>query len=76
MPVIVKFKNQLAWVEDYKWHCSDKYLESLLTGTLDFGGPSVANGNYDVYAARVAKEQLGVEIVDISVWDEDPNAII
>lgn len=63
MAVLVKLNDQIAYVENYKWYCDDPVTLFLLNSSLDPYGPSPSKGDYDSYAANLAVQELGAEII-------------
>lgn len=74
MPVTVRIKGQIALVDGYKWFCADKEIEKSLTDTLDPDiSPSV--GDYDLYAAELAKKKLDAKIIDVVIFEDTEEVI-
>ncbi len=63
MPATIRIGDTEATIDGYRWTCEDTTLERLLNLMLDPFGPSGADPNPDVTAARRAAVRLGGEVI-------------
>jgi len=64
MSVTIQVLKERATIDGYRWTGADPSLVELLNAMLDQYGPSGADPNPDLTAAKVAAEELGGEIID------------
>jgi hypothetical protein len=59
----IRIGDTEATIDGYRWICEDKTLERLLNLMLDPFGPSGADPNPDVTAARRIAARVGGEVM-------------
>jgi len=64
-----------ATVDGYRWECKEHWLKRVLNAMLDPHGPSGADPNPDLHAAREAVKVFGGQIVSYDETEYDPGAI-
>ena len=62
--VTVQFGASIATIDGYKWRSANLPLASLLNARLPLYGPSGADPNPDLTAARELAAELGGTIID------------